>query len=163
MKYFRVGPARRLRLPGGAGPPGGERRFGWFCWGLLYHGPRNDLPDRYDPRRVHHAERGFPAPGGRAIATPRGPDGAELPHHGDYLPLPLPEGRTAFVTHGHLWNISSPPPHQPGDVLIHGHTHLHGCSPGGLCVPEPWLRRLAQGGPAGSYMISAKTVLPSSP
>ena len=33
-------------------------------------------------------------------------------------------GRTVFVTHGHLWNRDGMPPLRPGDVLLHGHTHV---------------------------------------
>ena len=34
------------------------------------------------------------------------------------------DGRTAFITHGHLFNLDNLPPHKPGDLLIHGHTHV---------------------------------------
>lgn len=99
---------------------------------LLYHGPRNDLPQGYDPKGVIALlNRVCPAP----LAV-RGNCDAEVdqmvldfPIMADSFPLPLPGGRTAFVTHGHLWNTFNPPPHQRGDVLIHGHTHVHGVWP----------------------------------
>ena len=33
-------------------------------------------------------------------------------------------GRTVFATHGHLYNMDNPPPLSPGDILLHGHTHV---------------------------------------
>lgn len=124
---------------------------------LLYHGPRNDLPDRYDPRAVFAMlNEVTPVP-----LCVRGNCDAEVdqmvlrfPIMADYIPLPLPGGRTAFFTHGHLWNTDNPPPHQPGDVLIHGHTHLHGIfpqkdyvylNPGSIALPKD--------GQPQSYMI----------
>ena len=41
----------------------------------------------------------------------------------DYALFDL-DGRTAFITHGHLFNLDNLPPHKPGDLLIHGHTHV---------------------------------------
>jgi hypothetical protein len=40
-------------------------------------------------------------------------------------------GRTIFATHGHHYNLSSLPPLQPGDVLLHGHTHVPAWNPFG--------------------------------
>ena len=33
-------------------------------------------------------------------------------------------GRTFFITHGHKFNMQTPPPLAHGDLLIHGHTHV---------------------------------------
>lgn len=95
---------------------------------LLYHGPRNDLPDRYDPKAVIALLN-------RCPITPlcvRGNCDAEIdqmvlsfPIMADYALLPLEGGVCAFVTHGHLFNTECPPPHRAGDLLIHGHTHVH--------------------------------------
>ena len=124
---------------------------------LLYHGPRNDLPNRYDPKAVFAMLNAVsPAP-----LCVRGNCDSEVdqmvldfPIMADYLPLPLPGGRTAFITHGHLWNISMPPPHQPGDVLIHGHTHLHGVFPQKDYVYiNPGSASLPKGGQPKSYMV----------
>lgn len=99
---------------------------------LLYHGPRNDLPHQYDPKKVFEMLNAFrPVP-----LCVRGNCDAEVdqmvldfPIMADYALLPLEDGRTALLTHGHLFNTQNPPPHQPGDVLIHGHTHVHGIWP----------------------------------
>ncbi len=95
---------------------------------LLYHGPRNDLPERYAPREVFAMLNSF----SMQPLCVRGNCDAEVdqmvlefPIMADYALLPLDDGHTAFVTHGHLFNMDNPPPHQPGDVLIHGHTHVH--------------------------------------
>ena len=93
---------------------------------LLYHGPRNDLPEGYAPKEVlailnDMAER---------IIAVRGNCDAEVdqmvlqfPIMADYALFDL-DGRTAFITHGHLFNLDNLPPHKPGDLLIHGHTHV---------------------------------------
>lgn len=78
----------------------------------------------------------------------------EFPIMADYALLPLDGGHTAFVTHGHLFNIDNPPPHKPGDVLIHGHTHVHCAIPQGDYVYiNPGSAALPKENQAPSYMI----------
>lgn len=124
---------------------------------LLYHGPRNDLPDRYAPKEVFGMLNSYPV-------TPlcvRGNCDAEVdqmvlefPIMADYALLPLDGGHTAFVTHGHLFNIDNPPPHKPGDVLIHGHTHVHCAIPQADYVYiNPGSAALPKENQAPSYMI----------
>ena len=37
----------------------------------------------------------------------------------------LPVGqRLVYVTHGHVFNLNHLPPLAPGDILLHGHTHV---------------------------------------
>lgn len=99
---------------------------------LLYHGPRNHFPDQYDTFAVTALlNNARPVPD-----CVRGNCDAEVdqmvlhfPMMADYMLLPLKDGKTAFVTHGHLFNTECPPPLKPGDVLIHGHTHVHGVFP----------------------------------
>ena len=101
---------------------------------LLYHGPRNDLPERYAPKEVIKLLNEYPV-------TPlcvRGNCDAEVdqmvlnfPIRADSMLLPLDGDRCAFVTHGHLFNTECPPPHKKGDVLIHGHTHVQAFTPFG--------------------------------
>ena len=95
---------------------------------ILYHGPRNDLPEGYAPKEVIAMLN----PLRERLLCVRGNCDAEVdqmvlsfPILADYALLPLENGRCAFVTHGHLFNTECPPPHRPGDVLIHGHTHVH--------------------------------------
>ena len=115
---------------------------------LLYHGPRNDLPDRYAPTEVIKLLNDF-------RVTPlcvRGNCDAEVdqmvlnfPIMADYAMMPLDNGAFAFITHGHLFNTQNPPPHKKGDILIHGHTHVHGVwqeadytyiNPGSAALPK---------------------------
>ena len=77
---------------------------------LLYHGPRNDLPDRYAPKEVIRLLNESPL-------TPlcvRGNCDAEIdqmvlnfPIMADYALLPLENGSCAFLTHGHLFDPGS--------------------------------------------------------
>ena len=39
--------------------------------------------------------------------------------------------RAIFATHGHRWNLQSPPPLAAGDILLHGHTHVPAWQPFG--------------------------------
>ncbi len=105
---------------------GAERFF--LLGDLLYHGPRNELPDRYAPKEVIALLNQSPI----APLCVRGNCDAEVdqmvldfPIMADYALLPLESGCCAFITHGHLFNMECPPPHRKGDILIHGHTHVH--------------------------------------
>jgi len=93
---------------------------------LLYHGPRNDLPDQYDPKGVTSLLNANK----NELLCVRGNCDAEVdqmvlefPIQADYALFDL-DGTTAFVTHGHLFNLDCLPPHKDGDLLIHGHTHV---------------------------------------
>lgn len=41
----------------------------------------------------------------------------------DYAVLPVGQ-RLVYVTHGHVFNLNHLPPLAPGDILLHGHTHV---------------------------------------
>ena len=123
---------------------------------LLYHGPRNDLPDAYSPKEVFELFNAMPV---KPFAV-RGNCDAEIdqmvldfPIMADYMLLPLANGATAFVTHGHLFNLANRPPYRPGDVLIHGHTHVHAVqTDGGLTYLNPGSSALPKEGQPKSYM-----------
>ena len=93
---------------------------------LLYHGPRNDLPRDYAPKRVIEM---LSARAGRIIAV-RGNCEAEV----DQMVLPFPcmadysvllDGeRYLYLTHGHLWNPDGLPVLPEGAVFLSGHTHV---------------------------------------
>ena len=93
---------------------------------LLYHGPRNDLPEDYAPKRVIAMLNALaPAP-----LCVRGNCEAEVdqmvlafPVMADYAVL-LVDGHVLYLTHGHVHNPDNPPPLQPGDFLLFGHTHV---------------------------------------
>lgn len=93
---------------------------------LLYHGPRNDLPQGYAPKEVIAQLSGVK----EKVFCVRGNCEAEV----DQMVLPFPvladyclleqKGHVIFATHGHHYNLETPPLLQPGDVLLHGHTHV---------------------------------------
>ncbi len=93
---------------------------------LLYHGPRNDLPRGYAPKEV------IPLLNGKKekLLCVRGNCDAEVdqmvlefPVLADYAVLPVGR-RLIYATHGHIYHVKNLPPLAPGDVLLHGHTHV---------------------------------------
>ena len=93
---------------------------------LLYHGPRNGVPNFYDPVKVATT---LNARKDKIVAV-RGNCDAEVdqmmfefPMMSDYAVLDAGT-ETFFLTHGHLWNEFSLPPLGMGTVLAHGHTHI---------------------------------------
>jgi len=114
---------------------------------LLYHGPRNDLPQGYAPKEVIAQLSGVK----EKVFCVRGNCEAEV----DQMVLPFPvladyclleqKGRVIFATHGHHYNLENPPLLQPGDVLLHGHTHIPAkdnslgfwyLNPGSVSIPK---------------------------
>ena len=93
---------------------------------ILYHGPRNDLPNEYDAKevtRLLNAHR-------NEILAVRGNCDAEIdqmvlafPIMADYAIIES-GNKTVFATHGHLYNRDHVPPIKDGDILLHGHTHI---------------------------------------
>ena len=123
---------------------------------ILYHGPRNDLPDRYDPKAVTAMLNGVKD----ELLCVRGNCDAEVdqmvldfPIQADYALFDL-DGTTAFVTHGHLYSLDALPPHKDGDLLIHGHTHvLTVQEKDGMTYINPGSAALPKEGNPKSYMI----------
>lgn len=102
---------------------------------LLYHGPRNDLPREYAPKRVIPLLNDL-ASTGRVIAV-RGNCEAEV----DQMVLGFPcmadsavvmdeSGRELFCTHGHVFgagmhnSVDNLPALPQGSALVYGHTHI---------------------------------------
>lgn len=114
---------------------------------ILYHGPRNDLPEEYAPKEVIALLNQLK----ERIICVRGNCDTEV----DQMVLEFPiladyawifDGETRiFATHGHKFSPDSPPPLCKGDVLLYGHTHipeneLHGefraVNPGSVAIPK---------------------------
>ena len=123
---------------------------------LLYHGPRNDLPEAYDPKAVTRLLNDAKD----ELLCVRGNCDSEVdqmvlsfPIMADYALFDL-NGTTAFVTHGHLFNTEQLPPHKPGDLLIHGHTHVPGFWPaGGMTYINPGSAALPKENNPRSFML----------
>lgn len=93
---------------------------------ILYHGPRNDLPQGYAPKQVIALLN----PLKNEILCVRGNCEAEVDQMVLDFPVLADYGllshgkRLIFCTHGHVYNNGHLPPLCPGDVLLHGHTHV---------------------------------------
>ena len=107
---------------------------------ILYHGPRNPLPDGHDPKMVAamlNAEK-------ENLLCVRGNCDCEVdqmvlefPVLADYALL-FDRGHMMYLTHGHHYNPENLPPLKQGDVLINGHTHIYGAKRvnGILCLND---------------------------
>lgn len=132
---------------------------------ILYHGPRNDLPEGYAPKQVIAMLNEL----AQNILCVRGNCDAEV----DQMVLDFPlmadyaivagaskeDGQSIrmpmiYATHGHVYNNGNLPPLQTGDILLHGHTHVPACeqhethiyiNPGSVSIPK-------EGSPH-SYMV----------
>ena len=114
---------------------------------LLYHGPRNDLPKGYAPKEVIPMLSAWQD----KILAVRGNCEAEVdqmvlpfPCMADYAVL-LADGRSFYLTHGHLWNSEKLPPLEPGSIFLSGHTHvkldviqdgIRCLNPGSVSIPK---------------------------
>lgn len=123
---------------------------------ILYHGPRNDLPREYEPKRVISMLNGVK----QELLCVRGNCDTEVdqmvlefPIMAEYCFLEI-DGRTMFATHGHVFHPGHPPMLKAGDILLNGHTHIPACgdmgafwylNPGSISIPK-------EGSPHG-YLI----------
>ena len=124
---------------------------------LLYHGPRNDLPEGYAPKEVIALLNGLKD----RIFCVRGNCEAEV----DQMVLPFPvladyallewNHPLIFVPHGPRYTPQPPPLLQPGDILLHGHTHIPADEPWGQDNRywNPGSVSLPKAGTPHSYMV----------
>lgn len=119
-----------------------------LCLGdILYHGPRNDVPADYAPKKVitlMNEQKDH-------ITAVRGNCEAEI----DQMVLDFPcmadsntlflQQRRIFMSHGHLFSRDSLPPLNKGDMFLSGHTHIpttdlidgiYLCNPGSISLPK---------------------------
>ena len=118
-----------------------------LCGDLLYHGPRNDLPEGYNPKAVIDLLNSL----SDKIIAVRGNCDTEV----DQMVLDFPmlcdytlisdEGIRMYITHGHIYNDETPLKLLKGDFLICGHTHVLNISekdgftylnPGSVTIPK---------------------------
>ena len=122
---------------------------------LLYHGPRNDLPEEYNPKAVIAMLNEQKD----ELLCVRGNCDAEVdqmvlqfPILADYMILYL-DGRMVFATHGHIHNEENLPPLKKGDIILHGHTHVQAMDHcGGHIYLNPDSVSIPKNGNANSYM-----------
>lgn len=114
---------------------------------ILYHGPRNDLPEGYAPKEVIEMLN----PIADEILCVRGNCDTEV----DQMVLDFPvlaeyailyvDGRMIFATHGHKFSPANPPKIKKGDILLNGHTHVPAfeekenliyVNPGSVSIPK---------------------------
>ncbi len=129
---------------------------------ILYHGPRNPLPEEYDPKAVAAMlnERK------QQILCVRGNcDGEvdqmmlEFPILADYCILSAGK-RMIFATHGHHHKENSLPMLQQGDVLLHGHTHIPALeNRGAYIIANPGSVTLPKQNSVRGYLILEDNVL----
>ena len=130
---------------------------------ILYHGPRNALPRDYAPQEVAKMlnERR------NQILCVRGNCDAEVDQMVLYFPIMadyciLCTGDfTIYATHGHIHNTDNLPPLAPGDMLLHGHTHVPAwdiigknmyLNPGSVSIPKDGSRH-------GYMLLTASDIL----
>lgn len=92
----------------------------------LYHGPRNPLPEGYDPKTVAALLNDYR----EKILAVRGNCDSEVdqmmlsfPMMADYSRLYV-DGISFFLTHGHLYDPEHLPPLASGEVFVYGHYHV---------------------------------------
>jgi hypothetical protein len=114
---------------------------------LLYHGPRNDLPKDYAPKKVIEILNGMK----EELLCVRGNCDTEVdqmvlefPIMADYAVIYDGE-KTLYLTHGHKFNPENPPKLKKGDYLVNGHTHVSAnksmgdftyINPGSVSIPK---------------------------
>lgn len=95
---------------------------------ILYHGPRNDLPENYAPKKVIDALNAVK----EKLICVRGNCDTEV----DQMVLKFPILSTTAIlydsecditmllSHGHIYSPDNLPPMNTGEVFLYGHTHV---------------------------------------
>ena len=123
---------------------------------LLYHGPRNDLPQGYAPKQVIPMLNAMKD----RIYAVRGNCEAEVdqmvlefPVMADYMTMWL-DGRMVFCTHGHLFDPDNMTQLNKGDIVISGHTHIYRADEkNGIYIINTGSVSLPKGGNPRTYVI----------
>lgn len=140
---------------------------------VLYHGPRNPLPEGHNPKEVvtllnAHKDK---------IICVRGNCEAEVdqmvlefPCLGEYT-IVVDEGVRLFATHGHHYNPEHLPSLTKGDIFLYGHTHLWEvreregiviCNPGSISLPKegrPATYAIYEKGSLSVYTLSGECLV----
>ena len=114
---------------------------------LLYHGPRNDLPDGYEVKNVAKILNSI---GDQIIAVKGNCDGEVDQNMFDFPILQENalisiDSYNFFATHGHRYNEENLPPYKNIDILLNGHFHIPAfnkhseyiyINPGSVSIPK---------------------------
>lgn len=127
-----------------------------LCLGdVLYHGPRNDLPQDYAPKKVIPIMNSYTD----KIIAVRGNCEAEVDQMvldfactSDYNILPY-KGKKIFMSHGHIYGPDKLPKLAKGDIFLSGHTHIPTATKNenGIFLLNPGSTSLPKGGHPKSY------------
>ena len=128
----------------------------WILGDILYHGPRNDLPEEYAPKKVIAMLNEIK----EEICAVRGNCDTEVdqmvlefPILADYSLLAV-DGLRLYATHGHVYNEQHMLPLMPGDILIHGHTRIYEAKKSGEhVILNPGSVSIPKGGNPPTYAI----------
>lgn len=123
-----------------------------LCGDILYHGPRNPLPDKYAPMEVAEMLSSVKD----KILCVRGNCDSEV----DQMVLPFPltpdyaavyaDGKKIYLSHGHR----DVPPLNDGDVYVTGHTHVpHNVCEDGVLYLNPGSVSLPKDGSEHGYIV----------
>ena len=125
---------------------------------ILYHGPRNDLPEGYAPKKVIEMLNSV----SDKLLCVRGNCDTEV----DQMVLSFPilsdtafvydgeEKLTLYMSHGHKYSPDNLPPISGRAVFLYGHTHLLGLTvKNGLPCVNPGSVSLPKGGNEKTYAI----------
>ena len=124
---------------------------------LLYHGPRNPLPDGYAPQTVASLLNGVK----ENLLCVRGNCDSEVdqmllefPMLADYAMFKT-AGKTLFLTHGHLFNSENCPALPNGAAILNGHFHVpaHKTANGGAAYINCGSVSLPKDGTPHSYLL----------
>ena len=119
-----------------------------LCLGdILYHGPRNDVPQDYAPKKVIEIMNSL---AGKIIAVRGNCDGEvdqmvlQFPITSDTNFIPY-QGHFIAMSHGHVYSPDHLPYLHEGDIFLSGHTHIPTCNkkdgiyllnPGSISLPK---------------------------
>lgn len=122
---------------------------------ILYHGPRNELPRDYAPKKVIEQLNAI----GDTLLTVRGNCDTEV----DQMVLSFPimaeyaaifaDGFMMYCVHGHKLGSGGDIPVSAGDIVLSGHTHIPLCEErDGVLYLNPGSVSIPKNGSPNSYM-----------
>ena len=132
-----------------------------LCLGdILYHGPRNDLPANYAPKKVIPIMNSYTD----KIIAVRGNCEAEVdqmvlnfPCMADCNVIPM-DTRDIFMSHGHIYGPDHLPALKAGDIFLSGHTHIPTADQkDGIYLFNPGSVSLPKGGHPRTYAVLHET------